>query len=484
MLLCFYVNTQGQTKTNLNISLSNIIDSLSLCAPMAKIENLNFENELLQFSNYKKGFLPSLSVNTSPFNFNRSIVKLQDAESGLYNYVEDYSSNSSFGITIQQKILFTGGILSMSSNMNYLNELSEKRHTFNSAPFSINYSQKLFGNGKMMRLEKTIEYKRNEARIKQYCINISNIQQKSLTFFMDALISNLEKELATTSKTATDSLYLIAKIKFNNNRITESELKQVELQAINNQYLEENAIKKYNDAINNMLTFLGILNEYNQISIETPEFKLPLHIDMDIVKYYIKKNNPKSINKEIQLLEAKKNLSSSILQNKFNADINLSYGTNKYGNNFFDVYSNPSRQQAVSISFSIPVSIWGVNRNNERIARNNYLSNLINIEQELGEFENSVNQKINNYNHSVNLWFIAERSFILSKEQYNLVIQEFIMGRTSVYELISSQQEQYSAMQKYYNAVKSTWENYFYLRELTLYDFEKKLELSDILVND
>lgn len=59
-----------------------MVDKLSLNTPAAKMEQLNLENEILEFENYKKGFLPKVSFNLSPFNFNRSIVRLQQAEDG------------------------------------------------------------------------------------------------------------------------------------------------------------------------------------------------------------------------------------------------------------------------------------------------------------------------------------------------------------------------------------------------------------------
>ncbi len=218
------------------LSLPYVIDVLSLDAPAARIERLNYENELLQFENYRKGFLPAVSVSMSPMNFNRSIVKLQQAEDGRYNYVEDYSGSSDAGISVQQKVLFTGGTISLNSNLNYLNELSQKRNSFSSTPFAISYSQQLFGGGKTLRMEKTIEYKKNEESIKKYCVAISGIQYQALNLFMEVFLNSLEMEVSSSNKSATDSLYRMAQVKYKNSRITESDFKQIELQAVNNEY--------------------------------------------------------------------------------------------------------------------------------------------------------------------------------------------------------------------------------------------------------
>jgi outer membrane protein TolC len=480
----FLSGTTAHAQYGLYLSLPDIIDTFSIESPAAQIERLNFENEILQFENYKKSFLPSVSFNLSPFNFNRSIVKLQQAEDGLYNYVEDYSGSSSTGLSIQQKVLFTGGTLSVNSNLNYLNELSQKRHSFNTTPFSVNYSQQLFGSGKSLQMEKAIEYKKNEISIKNYCANMSKIQHKALTLYMDAFLNLLEMELSEANQSATDSLLHIAIIKHQNKRITESNLKQIELQAVNNEYLVENARKNYEDAIRALTTYLGLSYNNREIRIEMPEFTMPLYIHVETAEFYIEKNNPKILNSNIKYMEARKDLYVSKLQHKFNANINLGYGMNQVANTFIDAYSDPSRQQTVAISFSIPVSLWGINRNNADIAKNSYRSSILNIEMELDELENEIYEIVNNYNHNVNLWFIAERSYELAQEQYKLVVQEYAMGKTSVYELISSQQEQYAAMQKYYDAIRNVWDSHFKLRDMALYDFDKEMELTEIFLNN
>jgi len=475
-----HVNAQS----NISLSLSMVVDTLSLAGPAAQIQRLNFENDLLQFENYKKGFLPAVSISMSPISFNRSIVMLQQATDGQYHYVEDYSNSSNASISISQKVLFTGGTLSANSSLNYMNEFSQSRNSFSASPFSFNYSQQLFGSAKTMRMEKTIEYKKNEENIKEFCKGLSDIQQKAISLFMDTFLASLAKTQSSSNRLATDSLFRMAKVRYENKRITESDYKQMELQTVNNEYLEENAAKKFEDALRILRTFLNLSKDDANIEIEKPTFTLPLHINPDIVRFYIRKNNPAMLNREIRRLEAERQLYSSELQNKFNANINLSYGMNQYAQNLVEAYTNPSRRQGVSISFSIPFSMWGINRNHARMAQNNYRATIISLENEIDEFEDEIDRTVNNYNHSVNLWHIAERSFKLAQEQFELTVQEFAMGRSSTYELITSQLEQASAMQKYYTAVRDVYEIYYRLRDLTLYDFENEVELTKLFLND
>jgi outer membrane protein TolC len=481
LYLLLFVPVKLMSQETILLSLEDVIYDLSLKSSFAEIEHINYENELLSYENYQKSFLPSVSFNVSPFSFNRSLVKLQQAEDGQYHYVEDYSGNSSIGLNIQQRVGLTGGNLNVNSNLNYLNEMSRNRHSFSSVPFSFSYSQKLFGSRKTLRMEKEIEKKKNEKALIEYCTRISDIQQESMSFFMAALLARLEIDLSYKNLQSTDTLLRIATVKYEKGNMTEQGFRQIELQILNDRYMYENAGKSLDEALQAMITYLGSPYEVNTVSVETPPFNLPVELNTEEVFYYVEKNNPEALNREISRLEAEKSLFTSRLNNLVNSDISLNYGINQYASNLIDAYRNPSRQQGVSVGLSIPVFQWGINRNNTRIAGNIYRSSQLTIEQEHRKFEDEIKNMVNNYNHNVNLWFISERTYKLSVEQYSLLAHLFSMGKASVYELINAHQEQSSAMRKYYNAIRDLWNSYFALRKVALYDFDRKQDLIEWL---
>ena len=158
------------------ITLGQVIDTLSLCSNAAKTEELKFRNELLEYENYRKGFFPAISLNVIPIGFNRSLRLLQQAADGSYSYVEAYSNRSGLGVIIRQKIGFTGGELNVGSNLNYLHEYSRHRKSFGTAPFTIGYSQQLWGGRRLNRLESRIVYEKRLSAVKQYCTSVAGIQ--------------------------------------------------------------------------------------------------------------------------------------------------------------------------------------------------------------------------------------------------------------------------------------------------------------------
>ena len=176
LIFIFSICKLSSQKRSITLTLSDVINYYSLCSPMAKIECLNFQNEILEFANYKKGFLPAISFNVNPVNFNRSLKLLQSPVDGSYSYVDDYSNTSSAGFAISQKIGLTGGNINIGTDLSFLNEFSTNRKSFSTTPFYVNYSQNLWGGRKLYLLEKRIMNIKNTVSVKKYCSKLAEIQ--------------------------------------------------------------------------------------------------------------------------------------------------------------------------------------------------------------------------------------------------------------------------------------------------------------------
>lgn len=212
------------------VSLEYITDTLSIYSDAACVEKIKYENELLRYENYRKSFLPAMALTLSPINFNRSLRLLQQAADGNYSYVEDYANNSRFAFHVNQKISVTGGELQIGSDLNCLHEYSRHRKSFSTSPYYISYSQQLWGGRKLYQLEKRIEESKLQNALRQYCTNITHIQQKVLDLSMAVLAYKMKCRLSYQTKLNNDTLLHIGKVKLNNGHITEYQYRQIELQ--------------------------------------------------------------------------------------------------------------------------------------------------------------------------------------------------------------------------------------------------------------
>jgi outer membrane protein TolC len=297
---------------------------------------------------------------------------------------------------------------------------------------------------------------------------------------MNTVQNQLESDLSETNLKINDTLLYISKVKLDHGNITEYDYGQIELQALNNRYELDHAVKNYDESKQQLCTFLGIEPDNYRIAI--PDFNMPLFMDMDLVLSYARRNNTFYTEKQIEEMEAEKSLFSTKISSNLNGNINLSYGMNQFANKFIDAYRNGNTRGGVSIGLEIPIFQWGLNKNNVRIAENSHDITLLSIEKSISDFESDIRERINTYNHSVSLWITAEKAYALSREQYRILVHKFSLEKVSIFELTSAQKEQNDAMKRYYAAIKDVYTNYYALREITLYDFIKDQELEYTII--
>lgn len=247
---------------------------------ISKKIKLSYENTILEFENYKKGFLPSVAFSLSPVNFNRSQKLMQNAENGNYSYVEDYTNTSSTEIAIRQKIGIVGGELNISSRLNYLREFSYNRDRYGTNPLYINYSQPFIGGLYNYKKQRNIQYAQYNNSVKQYCSEIADIQTQGVNLFMSLFSSKLSMELSYKNLQISDTLLITSKALLDNGHFTEYEYHQIELQQLNNKYAFESSTQSYQKALRELITFLNKPEWTDKnIDVLTPQFNLPLEID-------------------------------------------------------------------------------------------------------------------------------------------------------------------------------------------------------------
>ena len=96
-LLLLITTVQPQATARV-LTLEEALEKAVLTTIPVKRGRLEYENRLLECENYQKQYLPSLSLNISPFSFNHSMRILQDANTGAYSNVDNYSGDAGGGL--------------------------------------------------------------------------------------------------------------------------------------------------------------------------------------------------------------------------------------------------------------------------------------------------------------------------------------------------------------------------------------------------
>jgi outer membrane protein TolC len=131
----------------------------------------------------------------------------------------------------------------------------------------------------------------------------------------------------------------------------------------------------------------------------------------------------------------------------------------------------------VMIGLSIPIIDWGQNKGKYNMAKSNL--DIVNstIEQANIDFRQTMMMAVADFNMQKKIVMNALETRDVAKLAYETTKQRFLIGKVDVTTLSIVLQRQDNANINYLNALYSYWKYYYVIRELTLYDFEKKIPL-------
>lgn len=443
-----------------------------------KTKRLVLENTLMECDNFKKSLLPSISLDFSPISFDHSMRLLQNYSTGEYSNVEEYSNTTSGSVNVIQKIAATGGVFTLGSSLSFLHEFTNHNNSFSSIPMYLSYAQSLLGGRKSMIFEKAISNLKHDMAMKEFCASISTEQQKILTLYLDAYSNKVDIDFYTKTVTMGDSLLMHAELRKEAGKITEYEYNQVNIQQLDNRMALEKSQYAYANSIRLLekeLFLHGI--ELGQLSI----VNFPTYIDEKTVLNLVNKNNPEYQSLEMERLNAEYALHLAKVNNRFNANISLNYGLNQYAQTFKKAYRQPDQRQAVSVTFSIPVFQWGINRNKLKIAQNEYETVLLEQEYALDNFKEEIHDYVFDYNMNRELMDVSGKKYELSAQQYAFAAMRFKAGKMAAIELTDANRDYLQAKQNYISVLKELFISYYKIRHLSLYDFMEGKDMVEII---
>lgn len=439
---------------------------------------LTYDNAQLEYANYQKSFLPSLSTNITPISFSHSMKLLQNYNNGEYTNVNENTNAINGSLAISQLIGPTNGTLTVASSINWLREFTSNNNSFSTSPLYISYSQQLMGGNKKYLYTQKLQKLKNTLATQNYVASISSEQITVLALYLDAYSKWLEVNLYKKISETSDTLTKISEMKKNAGMITESEFTQISLQQVSAEITLKQARFSYDKSIRQLENELNI----NDIEIVKPHYNdLPLSIDASDVASIIMRNNPSVLSDEIAKKNAEYSLYLSKLATRFNADLSMSYGFNQYANNFMDSYRNPDSRQNVNVTLAIPVFQWGINHNKRRMALNEYNSIILSIEDNKKKIKEEIESYVFSYNHNREIVELAEAKCKLAQEVYSTEVMKYINGKTSAIELSNASKDCIQSNQELFSTIKSLFNSYYQLRHYSLYDFAKKNDLVNIL---
>lgn len=476
LLFCsFHFSASAQQPRQL--SLLESIELASDCSLQAFRARNMYQAHFWEFHSYKAGRLPSLSLRMTPIQYNRDFTKRYDSENNIDVYRQQQSLYSYGNLALTQNLDLTGGTFFVDSELGYMRNFGHNEYTqFTTVPFRIGYSQALFGFNNA-KWDKQIEPLKYEEAKKQFLYDREEISGTVIQFFFNLAMAQADFNLAKDNAASTDTLYNIGLERQKIAALSQADLLTLRLDAINAKNSLKNAEVGLKKANNEFSSFLNLDKDAN-IILELPEVSHKIDIPLEHALKYVKENNPDYLNNQQQIMEAEREVERTKKSSLFDASFSASIGFNQVANNFGDAYYKPLQQDLLSIGLTVPILDWGVRKGRANMARNNLKVAQITVQQSELNLDQEVRITVNDFDIQLDMISSAQEASDLSNLAYNATKQRFIIGKADINSLTLSQNRQKEAQKNYITTLRNYWQNYYKLRKLTLYDFEKQTSLS------
>jgi len=435
----------------------------------ALIAKHRFRASYWQYRTFVAQYRPSLTLTGTTPSYSTAYERVWNSVTQTWDYRSTNTLTNLGSLSLSQNIGLTGGSISLNSDLTLFNDFENKTRKYITAPLSIGLNQPIFRYN-ALRWQKKTEPLKYDAAKKTFLSNIEAVHQQAVQYFFGLALAQINKQIAEMNFSNADTLYRIARGRYDLGTIAEDELLQMQLSWLNTETARKQAEMNLRDREIRLRSFLGF-NEGVKVELEIPNNIPSLQVNSQEVLDLAMANNPEIVNQQLTLLTAQSNMAQAKAEKGLNANIIASYGLRDQDPNFNLAYRDLAKQQTVRIGFTLPILDWGLGRGRYKLALSSYELSQVQSRQALIDFEQNLLLDVEQFNLQSNQVAIAAKSDTVAMKRYEVTKQRFLIGKIAVLDLQDADARKDQNRRAYVQSLQDYW-NYFYnLRSLALYDF-------------
>ncbi len=455
---------------NRDITLAEAIALARVQSVDAAVALNELKTAYWEYRTFRANLLPEVNLTGTLPSYNKSYSTYQNSD-GSYTFVRNNTLNLAGEISIDQNIWLTGGKLSLTSSLNYVKQLgSGGYHQFMSVPVGLELTQPIFGVN-TLKWDRRIEPVRYAEAKAAFISATENVTITAITYFFNLLLSKETLATARQNKENADRLYEVAIAKRKMGQISENDLLQLKLNALQGKADVTAAESDLNAKMFQLRSFLGV-SEQDVLNPVLPESVPDLHMNYRQVLDKALERNSFAQNIRRRQLEADYEVATA-KGNLRSIDLFASIGYTGQNRDFKASYENLLDNQIVQVGVKIPILDWGKRRGQVKVAKSNRDVVLSKIRQEQMDFNQDIFLLVENFNNQAQQLGIAEEADRIAEKRYRTSVETFMIGKISTLDLNDAQNSKDEARQKHISELYSYWYYFYQLRSLTLWDFER-----------
>lgn len=464
----------GEQENIVRLTLKEAINLAQLQSVDAAVALNELKTSYWEYRTHVADQLPEVNFKGTIPSYSKQYSRYQQSD-GTYAFVQDNNLSMNGAISVNQNIALTGGKISLNSSLNFSRQLGDGAfNEYMSIPIGLTLTQPIFGvnDQKWNRRIEPVRYQEAKAA---YIESVESVTISTIAYFFNLLLAKENLVTSIQNLNNANKLYDIAIAKRKIGHISESELMQLKLSALQAKGKLTEAQSNLNAKMFQLRSFLG-LSEDDMIEPVVPESVPDMRLIYQDVLGKALENN--SFAKRILREQLEADYAVATAKGK-RRDINLfaSVGYTGKDSDFRGAYNPLRDNQVVEVGFSIPLLDWGKRKGKVKVAESNREVVLSRNRQDQMSFNQNIFLLVENFNNQAAQLEIAAEADEIAQKRYQTSIETFMIGKINILDLNDAQQSKDDAKQKHIQELYGFWSYFYNVRSVTLYDFQNDRNL-------
>ena len=474
---CFLLSLA--THSQQQITLDQAIEIAQKKSPEYKALINQNQASYWRYRNFKASFLPQLRLDATLPSYSNAINRLTN-DQGEDIFVQTNQSRLQGDLSLNQNLAFTGGTLSLRSQVERVDLFANDATRFAVIPFSINYRQNSIFYNEFKWIQRIEPLIYEEAK-RDFIEGMEDISLNTTRRYFALLKAQVQSKIAQSNFSNQDTLFQISRGRFKMGKIAENDLLQIELSVLNSKNEVTTSQIDIKRTSQNLSRYLDL--ETENLLLNTPKELSTFTVTVEKALEEAKSNRKAVIEFRRRRLQAEQDVAEVRGNNRLQLRLEANFGVSQQGAVFNDLFQDYNQQQSVSVSVGIPILDWGVSKSRRKLVEANKDLVNTNVEQDEQEFEQEIYLHTLNWQNQRSFLEIAKKAQEIALKRYEITKKRFILGKITITDLNIALQEKDRAALTYLNSLEKFWTDYYTLRRLTLYDFIKneKIEVADLI---
>ena len=442
-------------------------------SPNALMAKHRFRASYWQYRTFVAQYRPALTLSGTTPDYSTAYTRVFTG--GKWDYVPTNMLQNLGTLSLAQNIGITGGSISLESDLTLQNDFEASTNKYITVPVSVRLNQPIFRYNSLKWQKKTEPLKYNAAK-QTFLADIEQVHSQAVQYFFSLALAQINKQIAEMNYFNADTLWRMAKGRYELGTIAEDELLQMQLSWLNSETSRKQADMNLRDREIRLRSFLGF-NENVRLELLLPNEIPPIQVNSQEVLDLAHANNPQMLNQQLTLLTAQSVVAQAKADRGLNGNIIASFGLQGKDENFNTAYSAFSRNQGVRLGFTLPLLDWGLGRGKYRMAQSALELAQVQSKQALTDFDQNLLLDVEQFNLQAEQVAIAAKSDTVAMKMYEVTKQRFLIGKIAVLELNNADTKKDQNRRAYVQSLQDYWNFFYNIRSLSLYDFLKKKPL-------